>query len=528
MNAIRLHSRSSAWALGLLALAAALPTGADAQDKDHNAYQMRHKVKERFKEDNPDKNGRWETLTSRMPINPIHIAMMYTGRVLIIAGSGNDPDNKNYQAAVWDPKTRVVKTFKTSWDMFCNGMVILPDGKPFVLGGTKHYDSPSTNFKGLPKTATFDPGTETFADAPEMGNDQGRWYPSGVVLGNGTVMVSSGNNIDGTTNKSVQIWTGTKWKLGGTAYPRIENYPRQHLLPDGKVFVSGPNTNSQMYDPPRGTFAPVANTLNPGRRIFGTSVLLPLTPENGFEPQVMVMGGFEPDKPRDNKTGVATTELIDLSLKAPKWVLGPPMVRARTQMNATILPNGLVLTSGGSVKDEQGPTAVKEAQVYDPIRKSFRSASLMEFPRLYHSSTMLLPDATVVALGGNPERKVYQSEIEVYSPAYLFKADKSLAVRPTITGVAPGKLHYGKQFIVTTPDAKSIKSVVLIRPGAVTHAFDMEQRLVGLKFSLVGGVLQVDAPANGNLAPPGYYMLFILDGKGVPSVAQFVNLSLRD
>jgi hypothetical protein len=242
----------------------------------------------------------------------------------------------------------------------------------------------------------------------------------------------------------------------------------------------------------------------------------------------MIMGGFEPDVPPKNKTGVATTELIDLSIPAPKWVQGPLMVKARTQMNATILPNGLVLTSGGSVNDEDGPTAVKEAQVYDPIGNSFRSASVMEIPRLYHSNTMLLPDATVVALGGNPARKVYQAEIELYSPAYLFKADKSLAVRPTITGVAPGKLHYDKQFVVTTPDAKNIKSVVLIRPGAVTHAFDMEQRLVGLTFSVVGDVLQVNSPANGKLAPPGYYMLFILDDKGVPSVAHFVNLSLDD
>ena len=84
---------------------------------------------------------------------------------------------------------------------------------------------------------------------------------------------------------------------------------------------------------------------------------------------------------------------------------------------------------------------------------------------------------------------------------------------------------YGKPFTVKTPDAKDIQSVVLIRAGAVTHAFDMEQRLVGLTFSVVGGVVQADAPANGNLAPPGYYLLFILNKAGVPSVANFVRLS---
>src|SRR4029077_16502481 len=137
----------------------------------------------------------------------------------------------------------------------------------------------------------------------------------------------------------------------------------------------------------------------------------------------------------------------------------------------------------------------------------------------------LLPDATVVSLGGNPLRKVYQPEIEIYSPPYLFKPDGSLATRPTITGVAPSKLHYGERFVVTTSEADTIESVVLIRAGAVTHAFDMEQRLVGLTFTAVGGVLHAKAPANGHLAPPGYYLLFILNKEGVPSVAQFVHLS---
>jgi hypothetical protein len=186
-----------------------------------------------------------------------------------------------------------------------------------------------------------------------------------------------------------------------------------------------------------------------------------------------------------------------------------------------------VLTSGGSVKDEDPATAVKEAQLYDPGSNAFSSASSMEFPRLYHSNTMLLPDATVVSLGGNPVRKVYQPEIEIYSPPYLFKSDGSLAKRPTISHVAPGELHYGEQFSVTTPEARHIRSVVLIRPGAVTHAFDMEQRLVGLTFTAVGGVLHAKAPANGHLAPPGYYLLFILNQDGVPSVARFVHLSPR-
>jgi hypothetical protein len=290
------------------------------------------------------------------------------------------------------------------------------------------------------------------------------------------------------------------------------------LLPDGKVFESGANQDSQMYDPTTKAFTFVAKTIFNRNRDYGTSVLLPLTPENSFKPKVIIMGGSSP-------VATDTTEVIDLSVPAPQWVTGPTMVKARIQMNATILPDGKVLASGGSVNDEDNATAVKEAELYDPATNKFSPASTMEFPRLYHSNTMLLPDATVVSLGGNPMRKVYQPEIEIYSPAYLFESNGSLAKRPTITYVAPGYLKYGEQFKVATPDADSIKSFVLIRAGAVTHAFDMDQRLVGLTFAAAGGVLQAKAPANGNLAPPGYYLLYILNADGVPSVAHFVHLS---
>ena len=86
-----------------------------------------------------------------MPINPVHVALMHTGKVLVVSGSGNDPDNKNLQAAVWNPRTFTIKTFQIAWDMFCGGMVILPDGKPFVFGGTVKYDP----FFGEPRVCHF-------------------------------------------------------------------------------------------------------------------------------------------------------------------------------------------------------------------------------------------------------------------------------------------------------------------------------------------------------------------------------------
>lgn len=502
----------------LLVLVSAHPRGLAQQQSGKPPFiepaETHEKAKPRaFIATQPHVTGQWATLPFMMPLNPVHIAMMHNGKVLIVSGSGNDPNDKVLQAGVWDPKTYIINTFLLSYDMFCNGMVILPNGEPFVLGGTLKYDS----FLGYPKTSLFNPATEKFTSGPDMSG--GRWYPTATVLGNGNVMVLSGLlDTSSSLNTTVQIGNGSTWTAAGTIFAGAPLYPREHLLPDGKVFEDGSNPDSQMYDPVAHTFTPVTTTIFGKNREYGTSVLLPLTPANGFKPKVMIMGGGEPPLITN------TTELIDLSVATPKWVSGPNMVAARIQLNATILPTGQVLVSGGSTVDENPATGVLEAQLYHPETNTFTSAGNMEYARVYHSNTMLLPDGTVLAVGGNPTRGDFEPHIEIYSPPYLFNTTGGLAKRPVISKVAPAAVFYGKTFSITTPDAAAIKSVVLVRAGAVTHAFDMEQRLVGLSFKNVSGVLQATAPANGNLAPPGYYLLFIIDDAGVPSVAQFIHL----
>ena len=472
------------------------------------------KMLSRFVEAKPQQNGRWDTLPFMMPINPVHVALMHNGKVLIVSGSGNDPNNTILEAGVWDPGQHTVKTFIISWDMFCNGMVILPDGRPFVLGGTLKYD----NFLGYPRTSAFNPATETFADMPKMSG--GRWYPTGTVLGDGSVMVLSGlNDTTGAVNTTVEFFKAGAWTSAGTVFGGVPLYPREHLLPNGKVFEDGSNPNCQMFDPATKTWTSVATTVFGQSRDYGTSVLLPLTPANAFKPHVIIMGGG----PGGNNV-TATTETIDLSVANPQWVTGPAMVRPRIQMNATILPDGKVLVSGGSSTDEDPATGSLEAQLYHPGANSFTSASSMAYARVYHSNTLLLPDGKVLAVGGNPQRTVFEPHVEIYSPPYLFNSDGTLATRPAISSIAPATIGYGASLQVHTPDAANIKSVVLIRAGAVTHSFDMEQRLVGLNFTTAAGVLTVKAPANGNLAPPGYYLLFIVNDKGVPSVGKFVHV----
>jgi hypothetical protein len=289
-----------------------------------------------------------------------------------------------------------------------------------------------------------------------------------------------------------------------------------HLLPNGTVFNSGSQTKSNIFNPSTQKWTlDVATTNFSGTRTYGTSILLPLSPVDLYKPRVIIMGGANP--------ATATTEIIDLSVSNPKWVTGPSMSQPRIQMNATILPSGKVLATGGSAMDENGSTASLNADLFDPVTETFSSAGANAFPRLYHSGALLLPDATVLVIGGNPARGTIEPHLEIYSPAYLFDSNGTLATRPTITSAPTGVIGHGAVFQVQTPDAANISSVVVLRAGAATHAFNMEQRMVSLSFTKGTGVLNVTAPPNGNIVPPGYYLLFVLNSSGVPSVAKFVR-----
>jgi hypothetical protein len=458
--------------------------------------------------------GQWQTLPNQMPINPVHAALLHNGKVLIVSGSGNLPTNTNLRAAIFDPTTRTVTTQPVNWDMFCNGMLVLPDGRAFVNGGTLQYDP----FHGELRSAVYDPSTGQFTDLQTMAH--GRWYPTVTSLKDGSLMTFSGLDEQGNTNSTVEIYTvGSGWSIayGSPFTPPL--YPRMHLVPNGKVFYSGSTTSSRYFDPVAHTWSGVvATTQFSGTRTYGTSVLLPLTPSSNYKPVVMIMGGGDP--------ATNTTELIDLSAASPHWTFGPSMSQPRIEMNATILPSGKVLALGGSLNDEDTGTASLNADLYDPVSNTFSSAGQNAYARLYHSNSLLLPDATVLVIGGNPARGTYEPNIEIYTPSYLFNSNGSPAARPAIAGVPSAAIGFGTSFQVQTPDAASIASVVLLRPGAPTHAFDMEQRLVALTFSAGSGVLNATAPSNGSIAPPGYYMLFLLNSSGVPSIAQFVQLTL--
>jgi Domain of unknown function (DUF1929)/IPT/TIG domain/Glyoxal oxidase N-terminus len=469
--------------------------------------------------------GQWSTMSTQMPINPIHAALLYNGKILIVAGSGNCPPSQSgcpsgppygpsnsSGALLFDPSAGTITQFTVAWDMFCNAMVVLSDGRAFINGGSIQYDP----FLGITKSSIFDPSNNTFTDVQNMAH--GRWYPTVTNLPDGRVMTFSGQNeVNAGTNNAVEIYTiGTGWSTQYIANWTPPLYPRMHVLPNGKVFDSGSNNPSQMFDPVAHTWTVMDGTIYGSDRTYGTSVLLPLTPANSYDPKVIIMGGGSPS--------TATTEVIDLGASNPTWTAGPNMSQPRIEMNAVMLPTGKILAVGGSLNDEDTSTASLNADLYNPATNTFSSAGANAYARLYHSVAVLLPDATVWFAGGNPSRGTYEKHMEIYKPPYLFNSSGGAATRPTITS-APSAIAWNGAFTISTPDAANISSVVLMRPGAPTHSFDMEQRLVGMSFTAGSGTLTVTAPPNGNIAPPGYYMIFLVNSSGVPSVAKFTKLS---
>jgi len=440
-----------------------------------------------------DQLGQWTTLTT-LPFFPVHSHLLPMGKVMIWPGdagiSGNDP-------RLWSPADQSVTTLaKPGYDLFCSGHAFLAGGHLFVAGG--HIQ----NGVGLPKASLYDPSSNTWAAAPDM--NAGRWYPTVTTLANGDALVVSGF-VDSTigVNTLPQVYeTATGgWRSLTSAQLSLDTYPMMFLAPNGLVFHAAPSQITRFLDTSgTGAWSFVANS-NFGYRDYGSAVMY-------ADGKILVLGGGDPP--------TNTAEVIDLNQPSPSWRSVEPMSIARRQVNATLLPDGTVLVTGGTsgpgFNDATNP--VYPAELWDPATESWRTLASATVPRLYHSGAVLLPDGRVLSTGGND----YPTP-EAFAPPYLFKG-----ARPTMSAV-PSTIGYGQHFSVQTPDAASIAKVTLIRIGSVTHAFNQNQRLSILSFAPGSGALDIVAPATADVAPPGHYLLFSVNGNGVPSVGNVVRLA---
>jgi hypothetical protein len=229
-----------------------------------------------------------------------------------------------------------------------------------------------------------------------------------------------------------------------------------------------------------------------------------------------------------------TAEVIDLTGATPTATPTGSMAYGRRQNNLTVLADGTVLVTGGNSSGAalvDLNAGVYAAELWNPATGQWTTLSNMQVTRQYHSTALLLPDGRVLSAGGGicgtcDTVGYLNKNAEIFSPPYLFAKDGSgsLAPRPTVAA-APGTVTEGSRFGVSTPDAASISKVALVKLGAVTHSNNMEQRYVPLSFTAGTGTLAVTAPAYTKIAPPGYYMLFIVNSAGVPSVAPILSVA---
>jgi hypothetical protein len=442
-------------------------------------------------------------------VTGIHAALLPNGNVLLWTYSVRRSTGPT-RAYIFNPTTQTTVDASPAFDVdfYCGGMSFLADGTLFDTGG---QDENGIDRGGVVNTEFFDYTTSTWTQGPDMIN--GRWYPTNVLMPDGTVLILSGFNSAGTTNvHPMELYDPTTDTISvlpasANAPTLTDTYPRMHVLPTGEIFNSGQRSNTQMYDPVSQTWSFVSN-LNFGKRQEGASVLLP-----GLE-KVLTAGGTH----TQNAGGATkTAEIIDFTQTNPEWAYTGSMTYARYNHNLVLLADGTVLAVGGNTSGIY-TDPVEQAELYNPTTGKWTVMASQQANRGHHSTALLLPDGTVLSAGSDSNTSLDKT-VEIFSPPYLFNG-----ARPTITS-APTFISYGQTFTISSPNATAISGVALIKPGVDTHDSNFDQRYVTLTFTTSAGIITATAPPSGNYAPPGYYMLVIVNTSGVPSVMPFLQLN---
>jgi hypothetical protein len=489
--------------------------------------------------------GSWSA-GANTTISPIHASLLHTGKIFYLAGSGWNVSNQvpPFQARVLDINTGSEKVLEQNQDdLFCVGQTTLADGSLLLAGGTLLYDVNPDNcdgrWHGLDAAYEFDVSSEELVAVSRMAH--GRWYPTLVTLPDGKVWCYNGYDEYGDINRLVEVYDpGTKsWTIkaepgstntycvgaqsscpgAGTpcytgAGPTTSTYPRAHLMPSGLVVINGFRTEIRSWRPTDGDWQSLGSTST--YRHYGTSFLLPLQNTTAEKGKMMVVGG----SPTTAGNAVTTVQIIDFNASST----ATPVVRTvssltyrRKYLAPVILPNGKLVVFGGSQVGVSQPVLFPE--MFDPVTETWQTLPAASWPRVYHQVALLLPDGRVWVAGGMPVNGVWEARTELFSPDYLFAG-----ARPTISGT-PSVGNYGSTINISTPDGAAVTSVSLVRLMNTTHHYDANQRLVWLQ--IVGtsaGGITVSAPINRNIAPPGYYMIHILNSAGVPSAGTIIQI----
>jgi hypothetical protein len=443
----------------------------------------------------PSIDGSWSSPFD-VGVAAANMILLHTGKVLMYSGEPGDGSS----AQLYDPSSDALGPVPAADDLAGSGHAQLPDGRVLVAGGR----DTANDVLGASFTDIFSPFGEAWEPGVQRMENR-RWHPTATTIGDGRVLVTSGATTCFTCTEEVpevyNVETGA-WTRMDTARAALPYSPFMFVLPDGRVLNAGSSAKpvaTRALDVDGQTWTTVDDRLLDG----GSAAM--------YRPGKVLKSGSSAAN-GDSGPAASNAFVLDMTGTSPAWRQVAPMNFPRAFHNMVILPDGNVLTVGGEQTRDgsDGSQAVLSPELWSPATETWRTLAPMTRARLHLSAALLLPDARVL-VGGNRE------DAEIYSPPYLFKSPRPVAF------YVPGALTYGSGFPVIT-STNDISSVVLIRPGATTLQFDQDQRYVPLTFYVGEGGLIVSAPSSTNVAPPGYYMLFVVDRNGVPSEARWVQL----
>lgn len=462
-----------------------------------------------------DPDGRWGPVED-WPMVAIHAALTSSGGVLTY---GTDPGGTRtgaYVYDVWTPGPSAITGHATrvndsGRDFFCNLQLNQAEtGDTLLFGGDEWTASGGEANDFIDR---FDPTTGAITPLPGMNRE--RWYGTGTTLGDGSFYVQGGT---GGFDRP-EIWTAER---GAELLPFYTFgldiwYPRNFLLSDGRIF--GFDVAGKMYTIPA--------DLSRLDRIG----YLQMAPHARGSAAVM----FEPDKILQFGGDTTRAQIIDLTSGSPVVTTTGSMAETRAWVNGVLLPDGRVLAVGGADKDAQihqdDPIDTygvhHHAEIWDPATGEWTTVAANAEERLYHATALLLPDGRVLSAGGGRPGPVINATAELYEPDYLVAADGSPTTRPTITTVSPTAVEAGDALTITVDRPADIERVTLVKSGAATHSFDMDQRFLELDPTIDAdtGAITATLPSAATEIPPGTYLLTVLDGDGIPSISELITVT---
>ncbi len=450
----------------------------------------------------------------------IHQVMLEDGRVLYWGGDGNGAAFSNTQKyGIFDPATGDHEILEAGHAvrMFCGAGVILPGtDKVLIAGG---------NGSGAPGGQIFDTSDKTLVRDSANDMDTGRFYPTMVSLSSGQAVILGGN---GDANKRAipEIFTlGEGWRsldgakdadLGGSWW-----YPRAWVNGDGEVVyfsINAGNQNANLSAP--GSLEVMA--LDPSgdgsiRQIGEVPFQMDVTAPSAMYDvgKIVIMDGK------------GDLWIMDINGDTPQFEQVADLPFNRDNSDMTVMPDGRVLINGGTTKgnSQNEADAIFESVIFDPYSGEVKTVDAEDVMRVYHSSSILLNDGTIMSMGGGGLGGTKNfMDAQIYTPDYLYNADGSLADRPEVLS-APDSLEPGDTFVITVDDTASLDRISFVKTGAVTHSLNMESGRMDLDFKVVDGQrVEVTLPDNPNVVGAGNWMLFAIDDQGVPSVAPIISV----